>query len=81
MAKRSQLGPLSSVGKPQIYGTQYLILKGTWYVQRFDTTQVSDEERRRLSVRTLDEIRGWLREQNGTEEATLAPPPVQVQIK
>ena len=71
---------LLSVGKPQIYGTQYLILKGTWYVQPFDTTQVTDEERRRLGVRTLNEIRARLRKQNGTGRATLNPPPVQVEI-
>ena len=71
---------LLSVGKPQIYGTQYLILKGTWYVQPFDTTQVTDKERRQLGVRTLGEIRARLRKQNGTDEATLDPPPVQVEI-
>ena len=47
---------LLSIGKPQIYGTQY-IQEGNkpWELKNYDTTAVSDVERKRLGVGTLRE--------------------------
>lgn len=66
---------LLSQGQPQRYGTQFTDVGGTWYLDRMDTLAVSDAERRRAGTRTLDEIRAFLREKNGTMDVSLAPPP------
>jgi tetratricopeptide (TPR) repeat protein len=44
-------------GKPQIYGTQYIKNKGEakWSRYKIDSTQVSDQERKRYRVETLAE--------------------------
>lgn len=50
-------------GKPQIYGTQY-VRKGhnaKWEKYKFDTTQVTDEERKYYNVETLAEQKIKLR--------------------
>lgn len=66
---------LLSVGEPQRYGTQFTVRGDVWYLSPIDTTAVTDDERRRAGTRTLDEIRAYLAQQNGTETASLAPPP------
>lgn len=52
---------LHSVGKPQIYGTQYRAVDGKWTQAPYDTTAVDDEERARWGVRSLAEQRARLR--------------------
>lgn len=66
---------LISIGEPQHYGTQFRVQDGTRYLLPFDSTAVSDAERRRVGARTLDEIRAYVAQQNGTETGSLAPPP------
>ncbi|HEX6036703.1 TonB family protein [Longimicrobium sp.] len=66
---------LLSQGQPQRYGTQFTDVGGRWYLEPMDTLAVTDAERRRAGARTLDEIRAFLREKNGTAEVSLAPRP------
>lgn len=66
---------LLSQGQPQRYGTQFTDVGGVWYLDRMDTLAVTDAERRRAGARTLDEIRAFLREKNGTADVSLAPRP------
>jgi len=56
-----------SVGKPQIYGTQFLVIDNKYYLQDFDTTKVSDADRIYYKTRTLKEIRDFLTKQNGED--------------
>lgn len=44
-------------GKPQIYGTQYIMMgqNGKWQRYQIDTTQVTDQERKIYNVETLSE--------------------------
>jgi hypothetical protein len=44
---------LQSIGLPQIYGTQFLLVDGTWTLEPIDTTVVSDAERARWGVPPL----------------------------
>lgn len=59
---------LQSIGKPQIYGTQYYFFRDNdtgetrWTMEPYDTTAISDSERLRLGVGTLAEQRANLRE-------------------
>jgi hypothetical protein len=48
---------LWSVDKPQIYGTQYHIIDGKWTIEPIDTTAVTDDERQKWHVPTLEEAR------------------------
>lgn len=66
---------LLSQGRPQRYGTQFADRGGVWYLLPMDTLAVTDAERRRAGTQTLDEIRAFLREKNGTADVSLAPPP------
>lgn len=68
---------LLSTGRPQHYGTQFMEGRGALYLLSIDTLAVTDAERRRAGARTLDEIRAYLAEKNGTASATLAPPPAE----
>nr|WP_240978687.1 energy transducer TonB [Longimicrobium terrae] len=70
---------LLSTGQPQRYGTQYLEQGGRTYLQPIDSTAVTDEERRRAGVETLDGIRARLARVNGTAEGSLAPPPARAE--
>lgn len=56
-----------SLGQPQRWGTQFLILDDVWYLDRIDTLAVSDEQRLATGTRTLAEIVAYLTEQNGEE--------------
>lgn len=50
-------------GKPQIYGTQFLRDEnGVWSQPWMDTTVISDEERKRFGVETLEQQRQKLRD-------------------
>lgn len=56
---------LMSRNKPQIYGTQYIMIEGgRWALYTIDTTQVTDEERKAYRVETLAEQRIKEREFN-----------------
>ncbi|MBU0691301.1 hypothetical protein KKC97_04750 [bacterium] len=49
---------LQSMGLPQIYGTQFRTdSAGVWTLEPIDTTAVTDEERARLGVPSLEEAR------------------------
>lgn len=71
---------LLTAGRPQWYGTQFVILDGVWYLRKIDTSQVSDQERQAYGVRTIAEIKRYLAEKNGTEKGSLAPPPGNITI-
>lgn len=70
---------LLSTGQPQHYGTQYAEVDGRTYLQPIDSTAVTDEERVRARVETLDGIRARLARVNGTAEGSLAPPPARTE--
>jgi hypothetical protein len=57
LAAASKDRHLQSLGKPQVYGTQYLMREGKWTLEPIDTTAVTDEERRRWNVPPLSESR------------------------
>lgn len=63
-----------SVRKPQIYGTQFLVIDNKYYLQDFDTTKVSDADRIYYKTRTLKEIRDFLTKQNGEDKGLLFYP-------
>ena len=56
---------LWSMDKPQIYGTQYHTIDGIWTIEPIDTTAVTDEERRKWHVPTLEEA--WKRAEGMNE--------------
>ena len=56
---------LLSIGKPQIYGTQYYKEEGSpWIQENYDSLKISDEERKKYSVRTLKQQRVELQKMN-----------------
>lgn len=57
---------LVSIGKPQIYGTQYYkeTREGPFIMNDLDTTKITDEERRKFNVPTLAEQKLKLIEMN-----------------
>ncbi len=69
-----------TIGQPQIYGTQFTVRDDVWYLDAIDSLAVTDDERRRVGTRTLDEIRAYLAEQNGTPTGSLAPPPEPAEV-
>jgi hypothetical protein len=48
---------LLSIGKPQIYGTQFKKIEGVWHLEPIDETAVTDEERAKWNVPTLAEAK------------------------
>jgi hypothetical protein len=48
---------LQNIGEPQIYGTQFRKVDGTWTLDAIDETAVSDEERARWGVPPLAEAK------------------------
>ena len=60
---------LWSVGKPQIYGTQFKKTSpdGPWTIDPIDETAVSDEDRKKAGVPTLAETRKRLDQMNAAE--------------
>ena len=72
---------LITIGQPQIYGTQFAVRDDVWYLDSIDTLAVTDAERQRVGARTLDEIRTYLAEQNGTPTGSLAPPPEPAEVE
>jgi len=56
---------LQSVGEPQIYGTQFRLVDGTWTLDPIDEDAVTDEERARWGVPPLAEARRRAAEMNG----------------
>jgi len=65
---------LLSIGEPQIYGTQFLVLKKKYYLRDFDTTKVLDTERIYYGTRTLKEIEKYLESRNGEDKGLLMVP-------
>ncbi len=65
---------LLSIGKPQIYGTQFMIRENKWYLRDFDTTIVTDNERKRYGAKTLNEIKEYLKKKNGEDKGLLFYP-------
>jgi hypothetical protein len=55
---------LQSIGKPQIFGTQYRFENGAWTLEPFDRTGVSDRERARWRTYTLLERERFIEELN-----------------
>jgi len=51
---------LRETGKPQIYGTQYGMVSGKWSLEPFDPTAVTDEERAKWRVHSLEERRKFI---------------------
>lgn len=58
---------LLSIGKPQVYGTQFVVYSDVWYLQVLDQSAVSDTDRQRKGTRTLSEIEAFLSEKNGKD--------------
>ena len=44
---------LRSTGRPQVYGTQYMVMHDVWVLQPIDETAVTDDQRLALGVPTL----------------------------
>lgn len=56
---------LLSIGKPQIYGTQYYKEEGSyWILENYDSLKISDKERKKYGVRTLKQQRAELQKMN-----------------
>lgn len=55
---------LQSVGKPQIYGTQFRLVEGVWTLEPIDTTAVTDAERAWWGVPPLARQRARAAEMN-----------------
>lgn len=66
---------LLSTGQPQRYATQFAETPAGLFLQRLDSTAVTDAERHRVGARTLAETRAFLARANGTPSGSLAPPP------
>ena len=59
---------LRSIGKPQIYGTQFMVLHDIMVLQPVDESAVTDEERRELGVPTLAEAKQRVIDQNAKRQ-------------
>jgi hypothetical protein len=66
---------LTSIGKPQWYGTQFQVVGGKYYRVTADLSRVTDADRRAAGTRTIEEIKAFLMKQNGTPDASFEPPP------
>jgi tetratricopeptide (TPR) repeat protein len=64
---------LHSVGKPQIYGTQYVEKDGKWSMGLFDENAVTDEERAKWGVPALEEVKKELERLNKEAESKTKP--------
>ncbi len=58
-----------SIGQPQWYGTQNVMMGGLWQLYRIDSTKVTDAERQRLGVPPLDSLRARLNRSNKPKPA------------
>lgn len=65
---------LISKGKPQVYGTQFIVLDEKYYLQDIDTTKVTDLERKYYGTRTMEEIKEFLTNKNGENKGLLIFP-------
>jgi hypothetical protein len=66
---------LQSLGKPQIYGTQFKKTEGgAWTLEPIDESAVTDEQRRKLNVPPLAEAKKRLERMNQEDKAKAAPP-------
>ncbi len=65
---------LLSIGKPQVYGTQFIVLDKKYYLRDFDSTKVSDSVRTFFGTRTIKEIKDYLTEKNGGDKGLLIFP-------
>ncbi|WP_442265842.1 hypothetical protein ACSIGC_16330 [Tenacibaculum sp. ZS6-P6] len=56
---------LLSIGKPQIYGTQFFKEEGKpWIQENYDSLKVDDQERKKYGVKTLKEQKEALKKMN-----------------
>ena len=63
---------LQSIGKPQIYGTQYVRSDGEqWSQGAYDTTQVTDAQRKEYGVRILAQQSARLKQMNSKQLSEL----------
>ena len=62
---------LLSVGRPQVYGTQFMVVQDVWVLQEIDESAVTDEQRAALGVPPLAQARE--RARKGNAERTLEP--------
>ena len=60
-----------TIAKPQWYGTQYFTQNGVTVLQPIDTARVTDQERQRLGVLTLQQTQALLHCTNTEENMTL----------
>lgn len=60
---------LLSIGKPQIYGTQFYkeAYNKPWVIAKIDTTKISDKERIKLGVKTLEQLRDKVKHMNSED--------------
>lgn len=70
---------LWSVGEPQIYGTQSKMENNQWTVEPFDQKAVSDEEREKLNVPSIEETLSRIHQLN--DQLKKNPPPDQTNSK
>jgi tetratricopeptide (TPR) repeat protein len=56
---------LHSIGQPQIYGTQFRLIDGTWTMDPIDTTAVTDQEREWWGVQPLAGQKAREKQMNG----------------
>lgn len=59
---------LRSIDQPQWYGTQRSELGDVEYLQPMDTTAVTEEQRKELGLRTLDEYLAWFNQIHQKQE-------------
>jgi hypothetical protein len=60
-----------SLGLPQWYGTQRIVVNGREYLQPIDTTKVTDAERQAYFVGTLPQKLADFNKQNGKAESSI----------
>ena len=60
-----------SLGQPQWYGTQRLVIDGREYLQPIDTTRVTDAERKALFVHTLPQELAYFNKLYGKHETSV----------
>lgn len=58
---------LQSIGKPQIFGTQYRFADGKWTLEPFDPSAITNQERARWRTHSLAERRRFIEELNQRE--------------
>jgi hypothetical protein len=55
---------LQRIGKPQIYGTQFLFVDGAWTLEPIDTTALTDSRRGEWEVPSQAKSREYMNRMN-----------------